>query len=77
MSANEPAVRQTLNDLFDTSVSQYGSNSATRYLPSARWGGRLTYDRLARHVERFADALSLLDVRKDDRVALALPSSPQ
>ncbi len=77
MSANEPAVRQTLNDLFDTSVSQYGSNSATHYLPSARWGGRLTYYRLARHVERFADALYLLDVRKDDRVALALPSSPQ
>jgi len=77
MSANQPAAHQTLNDLFDTSVSQYGSNSATRYLPCARWGGRLTYYRLAGHVERFADALYLLDVRKDDRVALALPSSPQ
>jgi hypothetical protein len=77
MSANQGAALQTLNDLFDTSVSQYGSNSATRYLPSAGWDGRLTYYRLARHVERFADALYLLDVRKHERVALALPSSPQ
>ena len=77
MSVNQTAAHQTLNDLFDRSVSQYSSNSATRYLPSARWGGRLTYYRLAEHVERFADALYLLDVRKDDRVALALPSSPQ
>jgi long-chain acyl-CoA synthetase len=77
MSAIQPAARQTLNDLFDTSASQYGSNSATRYLPSARWSGRLTYYRLAGHVERFADALYLLDVRKDDRVALLLPNSPQ
>jgi long-chain acyl-CoA synthetase len=77
MSANQGAAGQTLNDLFDTSVSQYGSNIATHYLPSTRWGGRLTYYRLAGHVERFADALYLLDVRKDDRVALALPSSPQ
>ena len=77
MSANQPATRQTLNDLFDRSVSQYSPNSATRYLPTVRWAGRLTYYRLAGHVERFADALYLLDVRKDDRVALALPSSPQ
>ena len=77
MSANEPAAHQTLNDLFDTSVSQHSSNSATRYLPCGGWGGRLTYDRLAGHVERFADALYLLDVRKDDYIALALPSSPQ
>ena len=54
MSANEPAAHQTLNDLFDTSVSQHSSNSATRYLPCGGWGGRLTYDRLAGHVERFA-----------------------
>jgi long-chain acyl-CoA synthetase len=77
MSANQGAAGQTLNDLFDTSVSQYGSNIATHYLPSTRWGGRLTYYRLARHVERFADALYLLGARKDDRVALLLPSSPQ
>jgi len=77
VSANISTAQQTLNDLFDTSVSQHSSNSATHYQPSARWSGRLTYDRLAGHVERFADALYLLDVRKDDRVALALPSSPQ
>src|SRR5262245_25174251 len=77
MTANQTATHQTINDLFNMSVSQYGSNSATYYLPSARWGGWLTYYRLARHVERFADALYLLDVRKGDRVALLLPSSPQ
>src|SRR5262245_10869692 len=77
MSANRGAAHQTLNDLFDTSVRQHSSCSATCYLPSVRWSGRLTYDHLARHVERFADALYLLDVRKDNRVALALPSSPQ
>ncbi|HEX9439141.1 MAG TPA: AMP-binding protein [Roseiflexaceae bacterium] len=77
MSANEPAAQQTLNDLFDTSLITHASSNATRYLPSARWAGQLTYDHLAGHVERFADALYLLDVRKDDYVALALPSSPQ
>src|SRR5262245_50127079 len=77
MSANQGATHDTLNDLFDTSASQYSANTATRYLTCAGWSGRLTYDHLARHVERFADALYLLGVHKDDCVALALPSSPQ
>jgi long-chain acyl-CoA synthetase len=77
MSANQRGAHQTINDLFDTSVGQHGSNHATHYLPGAGLGGRLTYDRLAGHVERFADALYLLNVRKDDRIALALPSLPQ
>src|SRR5262245_53803200 len=77
MSTNQIAMLQTLNDLFDRNVGQYSSNNAIRYRPRATWAGRLTYDHLARHVERFADALYLLGVRKGGRVALALPSSPQ
>jgi len=74
---------RTLNDLLDASLRQHGSEIATTFVLGYRWqerqrlGGKLDYWRLGRHIERFANALYQLGVRKGDRVALALPSSPQ
>ena len=74
---------RTINDLLDASLRQHGSEAATTFVLGNRWegrrrlGGKLDYWRLGRHVERFANALSQLGVRKGDRVALVLPSSPQ
>jgi long-chain acyl-CoA synthetase len=74
---------RTLNDLLDASLRQHGSETATTFVLGyrrdgrQRIGGKLDYWRLCRHVERFANALYQLGVRKGDRVALALPSSPQ
>ncbi len=74
---------RTLNDLLDAALRQHGSQTATTFVLGYRWdgrqrlGGKLDYWQLCRHVERFANALYALGVRKGDRVALALPSSPQ
>jgi long-chain acyl-CoA synthetase len=74
---------RTLSDLLDASLRQHGSETAATFVLGYRWqgrqrlGGKLDYWRLGRHIERFANALSQLGVRKGDRVALALPSSPQ
>src|SRR5262245_16330101 len=74
---------RTLNDLLDASLRQHGSETATTFVLGYRWngrqslGGKLDYWRLRRHIERFPNALYQLGVRKGDRVALALPSSPQ
>jgi long-chain acyl-CoA synthetase len=74
---------RTLNDLLDAGLRQHACETATTFVLGYRWdgrqrlGGKLDYWQLWRHVERFANALYQLGVRKGDRVALALPSSPQ
>ncbi len=74
---------RTLNDLLDASLRQHGSETATTFVLGYLWdgrqrlGGKLDYWQLCRHIERFANALYQLGVRKGDRVALVLPSSPQ
>jgi long-chain acyl-CoA synthetase len=74
---------RTLNDLLDASLRHHGSDTATTFVLGYRWdgrqrlGGKLDYWELCHYIERFANALSQLGVRKGDRVALALPSSPQ
>ncbi len=81
-----PLVRspmRTLNDLLDASLRQHASQTATSSVLGYLWegrqrlGGKLDYWQLCRHIERFANALYQLGVRKGDRVALMLPSSPQ
>ncbi len=86
----EPSVPQTLGypnhtlDVFlSESARKYPFNTASNfvlsYLLGGRYtvGGKLTYRRLNELVDRFANALYQLGVRKGDRVALMLPNTPQ
>jgi long-chain acyl-CoA synthetase len=64
------------------SARKYPYNVATNFVLSYLLGGRvtiggkLTYQQLNEKVDRFANALYQLGVRKGDRVALMLPNSP-
>ncbi len=72
----------TLDYLLRESARKYPHNTATNFVLSYLLGGRftvgakLTYQQLNEHVDRFANALYQLGVRKGDRVALMLPNSP-
>lgn len=72
----------TLNYIFAESARKYPYNTATNFVLSylARGlltvGGKMTYQKLNEMVDRFANALYQLGVRKGDRVALMLPNSP-
>jgi len=73
----------TLNTFLTESARKYPYNTATNfvlsYILSERYtvGGKQTYRKLNELVDRFANALHQLGVRKGDRVALMLPNSPQ
>jgi long-chain acyl-CoA synthetase len=86
----EPLVPKTLeypNITLDTflteSARKYPYNTATNFVLSYILGGRYTvggkqtYRELNELVDRFANALYQLGVRKGERVALMLPNSPQ
>lgn len=72
----------TLNHFLAESTRKYPYNTATNFVLSylARGlytvGGKMTYQKLNEMVDRFANALYQLGVRKGDRVALMLPNSP-
>lgn len=72
----------TLNYILAESARKYPYNTATSFVLSylARGlltvGGKMTYQKLNEMVDRFANALYQLGVRKGDRVALMLPNSP-
>jgi long-chain acyl-CoA synthetase len=63
---------QPLTWLLDHAASRYPKRTAVIY-----YGTRLSYAQLAHHAHRFASALQDLDVKKGDRVAIALPNIPQ
>ncbi len=73
---------QTLSQLLDASVRQYPQSIATNFVLSYLLGGRVTigarrtYQQLGEDVNRFANALYQIGVRRGDRVALMLPNSP-
>jgi long-chain acyl-CoA synthetase len=72
----------TLAVFLDESARKYPTKTATHFVLSYLFGGRitvggkLTYRELSRKVEQFAAALYQLGVRKGDRVAVMLPNSP-
>ncbi|NYF17003.1 long-chain acyl-CoA synthetase [Microbacterium sp. AK009] len=65
-------VSETLVDLLDGAVSQYGKRVALEF-----FGAETRYDELGEQVSRAANALRKLGVRAGDRVALVLPNCPQ
>ncbi|KPV52196.1 long-chain fatty acid--CoA ligase [Kouleothrix aurantiaca] len=73
----------TLDTFLTESARKYPYNTATNFVLSYLLGGRytvggeMTYRQLNEQVDRFANALYQLGVRKGDRVALMLPNSPQ
>src|SRR5215211_5944592 len=73
----------TLDTFLSESARKYPYNTATNfvlsYILGERYtvGGKQTYRKLNELVDRFANALYQLGVRKGDRVALMLPNSPQ
>ncbi|MEN9935824.1 MAG: hypothetical protein RLZZ387_2403 [Chloroflexota bacterium] len=72
----------TLDYILRESTRKYPYNTATNFVLSYLLGGRFTvgakatYQQLNEQVDRFANALYQLGVRKGDRVAIMLPNSP-
>ena len=73
----------TLDSFLTESSRKFPYNTALNfvlsYIVGERYtvGGKITYRALNELVDRFANALHQLGVRKGDRVALMLPNSPQ
>ena len=86
----EPSVRSTLDyppvpmhRFLEDAAAQYPNRTATIFgnvvhqLGGALMDAKLTYKQLDELVNRLANALSALGVKKGDRVALYLPNCPQ
>ena len=68
----KPYPEVPLFGFFDDTVTRYANRSACVYL-----GRKITWKELKDYVDKFASALSGLGVKKGDRVATMLPTSPQ
>ena len=62
---------QTIYQMFEQSVRESRGGLATVF-----FGSKIRYDELGKLVDRFADVLADLGVKKGDRVALVLPNLP-
>ncbi len=76
-TANVPAdielvENKSVGEAFDESVEQYKKKTAMIY-----YGAKITYQKLKDQVDRLANALSDLGVKKGDRVGLLLLNSPE
>lgn len=67
-----PYPEEPLGSVLDNSAAKYPDNIALVYFDQ-----RMTYKELKRQADCLANALAGLDVKKGDRVAVLLPSSPQ
>jgi len=68
----EPYPEVPMHKFLDDSASAYPGQAAVEYL-----GRRIRYRELKNYVERLANALLALGVKKGDRVASILPNCPQ
>jgi long-chain acyl-CoA synthetase len=69
--ASIPYPEKTLYDLFQDAVKANPDGTATLF-----FGASIKYRQLGKLVDRFADALADLGVKKGDRVALIMPNFP-
>ncbi len=68
----EPHPRIPVCKLLDDSAEAYPNQTSVEYL-----GRRISYRDLKGHVDRLANALATMGVRKGDKVAAILPNCPQ
>ncbi len=72
----------SLAGLFDQIVRKHGARTATkfilRYVAGGKLmvGGSMTYQQLAKRVDRMAASLHAMGLRKGERLAVMLPNSP-
>ena len=64
--------RESLPEAFDQATAKWKDKTAIIF-----YGKKISYSELSEQVNRFASALRNLGVKKGDRVALLLVSSPQ
>jgi long-chain acyl-CoA synthetase len=67
-----PLPTGSLSDLMRASVSEFGERPAIEF-----FGREWTYAQLGSEIDRAAEGLRRLGVRKGDRVAIVLPNCPQ
>ena len=65
-------VTQTLVDMMDASITAFGRRTALEF-----FGAETRYRELGEQIERAAEGLRRLGVRRGDRVAIVLPNCPQ
>jgi long-chain acyl-CoA synthetase len=70
-----PAV--PMQHFLEQSATQYPDNPVTIFGNGSKLDKKLTYRELNEHVNRLANALTQMGVKKGDRVALYLPNCPQ
>ena len=68
----EPYPKAPIHKFLDDSAEAYPGQVAIEYL-----GKRIKYYELRNYVDRFANALASLGVKKGDKVASVLPNCPQ
>ena len=68
----EPYPQTPMHKFLDDSAEAYPGQTAVEYL-----GNRIKYHELKNYVDRFANALFSLGVKKGDKVATILPNCPQ
>jgi long-chain acyl-CoA synthetase len=68
----EPYPKAPIYKFLDDSAEAYPGQVAIEYL-----GRRIQYHELKEYVNRFANALASLGVKKGDRVATVIPNCPQ
>jgi long-chain acyl-CoA synthetase len=80
----EPGVPATLtypdvpmHYFLEQAASKFPDRPATIFGNGSKLDAKLTYRELNEHVNRLANALSAMGVKKGDRVALYLPNAPQ
>lgn len=66
-----------MHQFLENTVAKYPDNPVTIFGNGSKLDAKFSYRQLNEHVNRLANALSAMGVKKGDRVALYLPNCPQ